>query len=151
MTIRKPTMSDLPAIEKILLDTDLFPSEALSEMIKPFFEANTEHQWWVLEEAQGVLGFSYARAEELAEGTWNLLAIGFRAEHQGKGLGSQLLSHAEHSLRGERILIIDTSGLPEFEATRRFYAQRGYTFEATIRDYWADGDDKVTFWKSLVD
>lgn len=50
---------------------------------------------------------------------------------------------------GNRILIVDTSGTPEFDLTRAFYFKIGYTREAVIRDFWKDGDDKVTFWKKL--
>lgn len=50
---------------------------------------------------------------------------------------------------GVRILLADTSGTEDFAATRGFYAAKGYTEEARIRDFWAAGDDKVTFRKAL--
>ena len=45
--------------------------------------------------------------------------------------------------------VLHIEGVDAFADTRRFYAQRGYTREAVIRDYWAEGDDKVIYWKSL--
>jgi ribosomal protein S18 acetylase RimI-like enzyme len=58
----------------------------------------------------------------------------------------------------ERWLVLETEdagvagfsyGLDDFKDTRNFYETRGYVREAIIRDYWADGDDKVIYWKSL--
>jgi len=49
-----------------------------------------------------------------------------------------------------RLLLVDTSGTEAFARTRRFYQQLGYRREAVIRDYWATGDDKVTFAKPLA-
>ena len=46
-------------------------------------------------------------------------------------------------------MIVDTSGTEAFAETRAFYRKNGYTEEARIRDYWADGDDKITFRKPL--
>ena len=48
-----------------------------------------------------------------------------------------------------RFLLVDTSGKDEFKRTRAFYDMLGYDREARIRNYWADGDDKVTFGKVL--
>lgn len=151
MKTRKPTSSDLSDIKLILEDTDLFPPEMLDEMIGPFLKGLDEQDRWLVcdTDADGVIGFSYTRAEALADRVWNLLAIGFRAEHQGSGFGTQLIEDVERSLTGQRILIVETSSLDDFDKTRDFYRSRGYDAEAVIRDYWADGDDKVVFTKRL--
>jgi RimJ/RimL family protein N-acetyltransferase len=52
--------------------------------------------------------------------------------------------------RGERILLVETSGLPEFERTRAFYAKHGYEEEARIREFYRAGEDKVVFRKALA-
>lgn len=52
---------------------------------KRISERNLNHpeQWLVHEhEEEGVVGFAYFRPEPLAEGTWNLLAIGLRKAYQ---------------------------------------------------------------------
>ena len=151
MNIRIPSKSDLPDIALILGDTELFPAEMLGEMIAPFFnEPDNPEKWLVCEEGEnGVIGFGYFRQEPLAEGTWNLLAIGFRKNHQGHGYGATLVAEVEKALAQERVLIVETSGVEDFEATRTFYDKCGYDREAVIRDYWADGDDKVIYRKKL--
>ncbi|MEM6358259.1 MAG: GNAT family N-acetyltransferase, partial [Pseudomonadota bacterium] len=74
-----------------------------------------------------------------------------RPDLQGKRLGTALVQAAESYLKdkGQRILIVDTSGTDDFALTRKFYAQNGYDEEARIRDFWAEGDDKVIFRKAL--
>jgi GNAT superfamily N-acetyltransferase len=80
-----------------------------------------------------------------------MLALAVRPDLQSKGLGAALAKAAEQLLKGkgQRILIVDTSGTDGFALTRKFYAQNGYDEEARIRDFWADGDDKVIFRKAL--
>ena len=51
--------------------------------------------------------------------------------------------------RGERLLLVETSGLGSFDLTRQFYRKNGYDEEARIRDYYGPGDDKVIFRKAL--
>ena len=63
-----------------------------------------------------------------------------------------MLNHVEKTLteKGERLLLVETSGLPNFEMTRKFYRKQGYEEEAKIRDYYKAGDDKIIFRKALV-
>jgi ribosomal protein S18 acetylase RimI-like enzyme len=89
--------------------------------------------------------------EALTDGTWNMLAIAVLPARQGEGRGGALVARLEAILRdrGQRVLIADTSGTDAFARTRAFYRVNGYAEEARIRDFWAEGDDKVVFWKSL--
>ena len=91
------------------------------------------------------------RKPDNADGTWNMLALAVRPDLQGQRLGAALVRAAEKHLqdKGQRILIVDTSGTDAFALTRNFYVQNGYEEEVRIRDFWADGDDKVIFRKAL--
>ena len=63
-----------------------------------------------------------------------------------------MVTHVEKILaeRGERILLVETSGLESFEQTRAFYHKCGYEQEARIRDFYQAGEDKIIFRKSLT-
>ncbi|WP_424974400.1 GNAT family N-acetyltransferase [Dinoroseobacter sp. S124A] len=76
-----------------------------------------------------------------------MLALAVRPDLQGKRLGAALAHAVEQHLKekGQRVLIVDTSGTEDFALTRKFYAQNGYEDGARIRDFWAEGDDKVIF------
>jgi ribosomal protein S18 acetylase RimI-like enzyme len=107
---------------------------------------------FVLEEEGVRLGFVYHAAEPMTENTWSLWWIVVRPEAQGKGVGARLLKFTEADARehGARVLFIETSGLPKYESTCRFYRRHGYEQEARLRDYYAPGDDMLVFRKQLA-
>ncbi len=59
------------------------------------------------------------------------------------------MRHIENDVREARgrLLLIETSSLPHYEPTRRFYLKHGYETAAVLADYYADGDDMVVFRK----
>lgn len=150
--VRMIQQKDLSALKQVLETIELFPSEMLEEMTGDFFKKpETEDIWFTALEDQTPIAIGYCSLEKLTDGTYNLYAIGVRKDRQGKGIGSQMMSYLEKHLQTKsgRILIVDTSGIDEFQATRQFYQGLNYTQEAVIRDFWEEGDDKVTFWKKL--
>ena len=153
MKIRETTRGDIPALQDVLDGTALFPSDMLPDMLQGFLSDAQPTEIWLTCEAGGkAVGFCYAVPEQLAEGTWNMLALAVLPVQQGGGCGGALVQHLEQHLKnsGQRIVIADTSGTDKFAQTRAFYRKNGYTEEARIRDFWAAGDDKVVFWKSLA-
>jgi ribosomal protein S18 acetylase RimI-like enzyme len=142
----------LPALIEILESVALFPSEYLEGMMSDFFtQAASKHQWFTLLVNEQPVALVYFAPETLTEGTYNLYLIAVKSSYQGQGIGSFLLSFVETKIIeiGGRVLIVETSGLPEFEAARRFYEKCGYIKEATIRDFYKDGEDKIVYWKKL--
>ena len=87
----------------------------------------------------------------MTDRTWNLQLIAIHPDRQRQGRGAKLLRYVEQALmvRGGRMLLVETSGLPDFDRTRKFYIKCGYEEEARIRDFYATGDDKVVFRKVL--
>lgn len=152
--VRPVTRGDVAAIKRIADATGLFPSSMLDDMIAPYFVDRDSKHLWVAggaESAGAAVGFAYCEPERMTVGTWNVLAIGVLPEHQGRGIGAAIMGYLEHVLRrrGQRILLVETSAMPEFQRTREFYGNLNYTAEARIRDYYDAGDDKIVFWKSL--
>lgn len=147
MTIRPAHAGDVPAMGGIAEACGLFPSDMLTEMIAPFL-ANAADQWLIFA-AEGPVAFAFARPEELTDRTWNLLAIGVHPAHQGRGIGRSLLKAAEAALPGARMILIETTQLPEQDAARALYIKAGYEEAGRVRDFFADGEDKVIFRKHL--
>lgn len=148
----RPTRShDVPALRAVIDSTRLFPGEMLDDMIAPFLSGDQDSHCWLTLEDGDPIGIAYVVPERMTEGTWNLLLIAVRSDRQAAGLGGLLIETVERSLAtaGHRVLLVETSGLPEYDRTRAFYDRRGYRREAVIRDFYQEGEDKVVFWKRL--
>ena len=154
--IRPTVPADTPTLLQIAEGTGVFkPHEiiALSEVLDDYHADNHKHgHHCVTREERGkILGFAYYAPAAMTDRTWYLYWIAVSKTTQAKGIGKQLLTHLEDEIRakGGRVLFIETSSLPHYELTRKFYLKNGYDQEATLRDYYADGDSMVVFRKKL--
>jgi ribosomal protein S18 acetylase RimI-like enzyme len=152
MTTRPTTREDISGLQFVLAGTGLFPPEMLPDMLGGYLSDGESPDIWLTAEQGGkAVGFCYASPAPFADGAWNMLAIAVLPDLQCHGVGKALCRHLEAALRdrGQRILIADTSGADAFARTRAFYRKNGFTEEARIREFWAAGEDKIVFWKSL--
>lgn len=149
--VRALERGDLDRVATLVDANAMFPPEMLGEMTAPYFAGDSDHRWLVHDDGS-VDAVCYCAAEALTDRVWNLLMIAVDPARHGKGLGTALMQAVEQRLmaEGARLIFVDTSGTDAFARTRAFYGMLGYDREARIRDYWADGDDKVTFRKRLT-
>lgn len=150
--IRPVRPDDMPALKVVIDGSGLFPSEMLDDMISEYFEDEEGREFWLTYEEDEPVAVAYCVPEQMTKGTWNLYLIAVHPEYQGEGIGASMLRYIEKMLAacGERILLVETSGLASFERTRAFYRQCGYEEEARIREFYQAGEDKVVFRKSLT-
>jgi ribosomal protein S18 acetylase RimI-like enzyme len=96
-----------------------------------------------------VLGFACYGPRDLTSGVFDLYWIAVDSSSHRNGVGRRLLTAAEEAVcqAGGRMLIAETSGTPDYEPTRKFYIGMGYTVEATIKDFYSEGDDLAIFVK----
>jgi ribosomal protein S18 acetylase RimI-like enzyme len=154
--IRPTVPEDTPVLLELTEGTGVFKPheiEALREVLDDYHASNRElgHRAATYERDGTVVGFAYWAPAAMTDRTWYLYWIAVRKVGHGRGTGSTLLAHVEDDIRSAkgRILLIETSSLPHYEPTRRFYLKHGYEREAVLRDFYADGDDLVVFRKRL--
>jgi ribosomal protein S18 acetylase RimI-like enzyme len=152
IVIRPLARGDLARVAHLVEANAMFPADLLDGMTAAYFAGDSAAHRWIVAEAARLEGVAYCVPEPLTEGTWNVLLICVDPEAHGQGIGTALMRRIEDMLRAEaaRVLLVETSGTPEFERTRTFYDLLGYEREARIRDYYSAGDDKVVFRKSLI-
>jgi len=153
--IRSTTPNDTIALIAIADAIGFQPNELedLSEMLSDYFGSDSESDhFWITDDDNGPVGVAYCEPERMTDQTWNLQLIAIRPDRQGQGRGAILLRYVEQTLmaRGGRVLLVETSGLPDFERTRAFYRKCGYEEEARIRDFYKAGDDKIVYRKALL-
>ena len=85
------------------------------------------------------------------ESSFDLYWIAVAPAEQRTGLGSALLHETERLalLQNAKRMFVDTSGREQYTPTRNFYERMGYREEARLVDFYAPGDDKVIYAKTL--
>lgn len=150
--IRSITSDDLPALIAVINSSELFPGEFLNEMTMDFLtNSDSPEMWFTFEQTNVPIAVMFCAPEKMTEGTYNLYLIAVNKNIQGTGIGTKMMSFLEKELqlKGVRILLVETSSLPEFELTRKFYDNLGFEREAVIREFYQKGEDKIVFWKKL--
>ena len=153
--IRLTTLDDTHHVIILAEASGLFEpnqTEQLSQMLAQHFNcATNSEELWFTDDDDGPVGVAYTAPERMTEGTWNLYLIAIHPDRQRQGRGTSLLAHIEKVLteRGQRILLVETSGTNDCEYVGAFYRKNGYTEEARIRDFYTVGVDKIVYWKSL--
>lgn len=153
--IRAVVAADLGGLKLVIDATGLFPSVMLDDMLASYFSGSDDELWFTVDDEgpeAAPVAVAYVAPERMTMGTWNMYLIAVHPAHQSRGLGAALVGHIEDTLadRGQRLLLVETSGLPEFERTRAFYLTNGYVEEARVREFYGPGEDKIVFRKVLV-
>lgn len=150
--IRPIATADVPGLKLLIDATGLFPSSMLDGMIAGYLSGDVAGDIWLTLDDGDTQAIAYCAPERMTEGTWNLYLIAVHPGKQSKGIGATLLRHLEVLLQAkcERILLVETSGLPDYARTRAFYLKCGYHQEARIRDFYQAGEDKIVFRKVLT-
>ena len=159
ITIRPATTIDLDPIKRIAVDVEMFTVDEVDffdEMLRGSLDRSLPgHRWLVAESADGVVvGAAQFAPEPFADRMWNLYFIAVDQDHQGAGIGHELMACVERDLTGRgpteaRTLIVETSSTDGYRNARRFYAGLGYDEDARVRDFYGPDDHKVVFWKAL--
>src|SRR5262249_35748322 len=146
LMIRDTIPADTPILLSLAQETGVFkPYEivALQEVLDDFHETMHKlgHRCVTCELERKTTGFAYYAPAAKTDRAWYLYWIAVTKKIQAKGIGGELLAHAEQDIRQRngRIMFIETSSLPHYDLTRRFYLKNGYKHATSLKDYYAEG------------
>lgn len=147
--IRPTQPDDAVALQGVVARTGLFPDHLLPAMMR---EGLADRHLWLTATRAGVpSGFCFARPEEMAEGSWNMLALAVDPRFQRRGVARALVLALEARLASDhqRLIVVDTADDPATRPARALYNAVGYMQVGNIPDFWALGVAKITFAKRL--
>lgn len=156
-TIRKFRATDCGPLRKILEATDVFRDEEI-EVAVELMEADIadpdqlDYIHATYEDAAGVIrGYYCYGPTPMTVSTFDMYWIAVDPDVQGSGIGGALIRHCEENIRrsGGTLVVVETSSLPKYEPTRRFYRRHAYVESARLRDYYGPDDDLMIFTKHL--
>jgi ribosomal protein S18 acetylase RimI-like enzyme len=152
--LRPLARADRGPLERILRDCGAFSPEEVRvalDLVDAGLSGDPEYTLLAADAGPGgpLLGYVCFGRSPFTRGSYDLYWIAVDPGAQGRGVGQALLAGVEAAVResGGTLLLVDTAGKPGYLRTRAFYAEAGYVEEARIRDYYAPGDDRITFSK----
>ena len=151
--IRDTISDDIDGLITLAKATGLFEEEQLDELtatIEQCCQGET-NEICVTDFETDPVGVAYLAPERMTDGTWNLYLLAVHPKYQRQGRGAALIDYVEKRLIQDkvRLLLVETAGTDDFEYVREFYRQNGFQQEATVRDFYIAGVDKIIFRKDL--
>jgi D-alanine-D-alanine ligase len=147
---------DRQAVGRLVRATGFFSEEEIGiavELVEERLAKGDASGYFFLlaEEGERLLGYACFGPIPGSVHSFDLYWIAVDPWEQGRGIGRTLMTASERIMAGcgARRIYTDTSSRPQYEPTRAFYLACGYLEEAFLTDFYAPGDGKVIFVKTL--
>jgi GNAT superfamily N-acetyltransferase len=152
--IRKIKQADAIGIENILKKIPIFNKEEVDVAMELVNIAvtvpkQTDYNIFVYESHGTLLGYHCTGKRPLTDAVYDLYWIVSDPESGIKGIGKELLDHAEKFVKENkgRWLLAETSSKDSYLKTRNFYLRNNYSIIAEIKDFYRVGDSLMIFGK----
>jgi ribosomal protein S18 acetylase RimI-like enzyme len=157
MKIRPLARRDQARLHSMLIEARVFTREEIEvamELIGIVLEEPNQEDYRIdcmANDEDQAIGYVCYGPVPMTQGTFDLYWIVVDPRCQGQGVGSRLLHFLEEVVReGKgRMILIDTSSVPQYEKAQKFYFRHGFQEVARVPDYYHPGNDRITFCKRL--
>jgi ribosomal protein S18 acetylase RimI-like enzyme len=151
-----PEPGDERKVREIVESTDFFNDEEADiavELVQERMSKGRQSGYYFLfaETPSEMAGYVCFGPIGGTESSFDLYWIVVHERYRGMGLGKKLIVLAERTIAGMGGLRVyaDTSSREQYRPTRKFYIDAGYSLEAELNDFYAEGDGKSIFVKLL--
>ena len=158
MKIRPLVEKDRASLLSMLIKTRSFTSAEIDvamELIDIVLKDQNQKDYQIycmVDDQDQPIGYICYGPTPMTQGTFDLYWIAVDPDFQEQGMGSKLLSFLEEVVKAEggRMILADTSTIPQYEKTQKFYLKNGFQEVARVLDYYHPGNDRITFCKRLT-
>jgi len=157
MMIRSLVLKDKARFHSMLIDSRAFTAEEVDvamELIDIVLKDESQKDYKIdcmVDDQDQPVGYICYGPTPMTQGTFDLYWIVVDPNFQRHGIGSKLLDFLEKMVRekGGRMILADTSTIPQYEKTKKFYLHNGFQEVGRVPDYYHPGNDRITFCKRL--
>ena len=158
MKIRPMVEKDRASLLSMLIKTRSFTSAEIDvamELIDIVLKDQIQKDYQIycmVDDQDQAIGYLCYGPTPMTQGTFDLYWIAVDPDFQEQGVGSKLLSFLEEVVKAEggRLILADTSTIPHYEKTQKFYLKNGFQEVARVLDYYHPGNDRITFCRRLT-
>ncbi len=157
MKIRPLVLRDRATLHSMLINSHVFTTEEIDvamELIDIVLKDGTQKDYKIdcmADDRDQPVGYICYGPIPMTQGTFDLYWIAVNPDFQRQEVGSKLLDFLEEGVKekGGRMILADTSTVPQYEKTKSFYLRNGFQEVARVPDYYHPGNDRITFCKRL--
>jgi len=149
-------VSDRDAIRHIVSSSGFFSREEVAlamELVDDRLSRGrkSDYHYVMADNGRNLMGFTCYGPIPATKASYDLYWIATDVIFRRGGIGKMLMLKTEDIIgkRGGRQVYVETSGRSQYEPTRLFYEACGYVRTALLEDFYAPGDDKIIYVKSL--
>jgi ribosomal protein S18 acetylase RimI-like enzyme len=149
--------SDIQSIEEIVRSSGFFrPNEVpvAVELVTERLEkgAKSGYEFVFIDVDENTVAYACFGLIPCTVYSYDLYWIATHEDYRGQGFGKLALREVEKTVAasGGKSIYAETSSLPKYEPTRAFYLKNNYIEKARFEDFYNDGDDKVVYFKRLI-
>ena len=148
---------DITSVRQLVTATGFFNQQEIDVAVELAEDRLTkgklsDYHFLIAEEAGMMVGYTCYGHVTVTQSAYDLYWIVVSPTMQGRGVGKELIVGTEARIRkvaGTR-LFAETSSQKKYVPTRQFYEKNGFVEEAVVKDFYAPGDHKLIYGKTLA-